>query len=38
LFAWGLMYGFAPQFEEPWLEKEYGEEYSLYKQKVRRFF
>lgn len=37
LLAWGMMYAFAPHFEEPWLVQAYGEEYSLYKQKVRRF-
>lgn len=37
LGAWALMYFLAPAFEEPWLEKEYGQEYLAYKRKVRRF-
>lgn len=37
LAAWALMYLFAPIFEEPWLEQEYGDDYTQYKQNVRRF-
>jgi len=37
LAAWALMYLFAPIFEEPWLKQEYGDAYTQYKQKVRRF-
>ena len=37
LCAWAIMYLFAPYFEEPWLDAEYGAEYRKYKQTVRRF-
>ena len=37
LSAWVIMYLFAPYFEEPWLEAEYGEDYQKYKRSVRRF-
>ena len=38
LALWGLMYWAAPRFEEPWLEREYGDTYSDYKARVPRFF
>lgn len=37
LSAWAIMYLFAPYFEEPWLEAEYGDKYFKYKKSVRRF-
>ena len=38
LILWALLYAFAPFFEEPWLEKEYGDEYLTYKTSTPRFF
>jgi protein-S-isoprenylcysteine O-methyltransferase Ste14 len=38
LLAWALLYLFAPIFEEPWLEKQYGEAYREYRRNVPRFF
>ena len=38
LLAWALLYIFAPMFEEPWLEKQYGNTYREYKRNVPRFF
>lgn len=35
---WAALYLFAPLFEEPWLEKIYGDEFREYKLRVRRFF
>lgn len=37
LILWATMYLLAPVVEEPWLEKEYGEDYRAYKKCVRRF-
>lgn len=37
LAFWGLLYLLAPLFEEPWLEREYGEAYLAYKQSTPRF-
>lgn len=38
LLAWAVLYVFAPIFEEPWLEKQYGDVYREYKRHVPRFF
>ena len=38
LSAWALLYFLAPFLEEPWLEEQYGDEYTSYKEKTRRFF
>ncbi len=38
LTLWGLMYVFAPIFEEPWLKERYGELYLNYKRSTPRFF
>jgi len=38
LFMWAILYLIAPFTEEPWLEREYGDEFKAYKQKTRRFF
>ena len=38
LGAWIVMYLVAPMFEEPWLEKQYGDDYRKYKRNVPRFF
>ena len=37
LAIWALLYLLAPLLEEPWLEKEYGEEYLEYKRQTPRF-
>lgn len=37
LMLWALLYVFAPFFEEPWLENEYGDEYLAYKARTPRF-
>ena len=37
LAFWGLLYLLAPLFEEPWLEREYGETYLAYKKSTPRF-
>ena len=37
LLLWFIFYIVAPFLEEPWLEREYGEQYIAYKNKVRRF-
>ena len=37
LAMWALMYWLAPRFEEPWLEREYGDAYRSYKARTRRF-
>lgn len=37
LSAWAAMYLVAPIFEEPWLEKQYGDNYCEYKKIVPRF-
>lgn len=37
LLLWAAMYWLAPRFEEPWLERQYGDEYRAYKQRTRRF-
>ncbi len=37
LLLWAMMYLIAPFFEEPWLEKQYGDEYVAYKARTRRF-
>ena len=37
LLAWALLYLFAPIFEEPWLEAQYGAAYRAYKTRTRRF-
>jgi len=37
LLLWGLMYVLAPIFEEPWLERAYGDDYLAYKKRTRRF-
>lgn len=37
LSLWGLMYLLAPFVEEPWLEKQYGQEYRDYRTAVPRF-
>ena len=37
LSLWALMYVLAPFIEEPWLQKKYGDEFSIYKTKVPRF-
>jgi len=38
LSLWGALYLIAPIFEEPWLEREYGQAYSTYKAATPRFF
>lgn len=38
LSLWAAMYWLAPRIEEPWLERQYGDEYCAYKQRTRRFF
>ncbi|MEQ3746397.1 MAG: methyltransferase [Henriciella sp.] len=38
LAFWGLLYLLAPLFEEPWLEREYGQAYLAYKKSTPRFF
>jgi len=38
LGAWIVMYLVAPLFEEPWLERQYGDDYRKYKRNVPRFF
>ena len=38
LSLWACLYLFAPLFEEPWLEAEYGTAYIEYKNSVPRFF
>tara|TARA_R110002072_G_scaffold110922_1_gene238932 strand:+ start:8779 stop:9348 length:570 start_codon:yes stop_codon:yes gene_type:complete len=37
LSIWTAFYIAAPFLEEPWLEKQYGDSYKLYKTKVARF-
>lgn len=37
LLLWALMYLIAPFCEEPWLEKQYGSEFTQYKLRVSRF-
>lgn len=37
LTLWALIYIAAPFLEEPWLEQQYGEEYSRYRARVARF-
>lgn len=37
LVLWAIMYVLAPFLEEPWLERQYGEEFKTYKSKVPRF-
>lgn len=37
LAIWTLLYLIAPFLEEPWLEREYGEAFALYKARVPRF-
>ena len=37
LALWALFYWLAPLLEEPWLEREYGNAYLIYKQKTPRF-
>lgn len=37
LSIWALLYLLAPILEEPWLEKEYGAEYTEYKRETPRF-
>ena len=37
LALWAGMYFLAPFVEEPWLEREYGEEYRSYKARTPRF-
>lgn len=37
LVLWALMYLIAPFCEEPWLEKQYGSEFTQYKSRVPRF-
>lgn len=37
LGLWALMYLLAPIFEEPWLRRQYGQEYEDYKRQTRRF-
>lgn len=38
LALWASLYLFAPYFEEPWLEAQYGTAYTEYKNTVPRFF
>jgi len=38
LALWALFYLLAPFLEEPWLEKQYGDEYLAYRKRVPRFF
>lgn len=38
LGIWSLLYVGAPFLEEPWLERQFGEEYRNYKKRVPRFF
>lgn len=38
LAIWGLLYFFAPYFEEPWLEQMYGQPYLDYKVETSRFW
>lgn len=37
LCLWALFYIGAPFLEEPWLEKEYGDDFNKYKERVPRF-
>lgn len=37
LAFWAAMYLLAPIFEEPWLQRQYGQEYLDYKRQTRRF-
>lgn len=37
LATWALFYAIAPMLEEPWLERQYGEDYRAYKAAVPRF-
>ena len=37
LSLWALIYLLAPFIEEPWLQKRYGDDFSIYKTKVPRF-
>ena len=37
LVFWTIMYVIAPFLEEPWLEREYGDDFKIYKSKVPRF-
>lgn len=37
LVVWALFYVVAPFLEEPWLSREYGSEFDLYKANVPRF-
>lgn len=38
LFLWAFLYILAPFFEEPWLQKRYGDDFIMYKSQVPRFF
>ncbi len=38
LSLWAILYLAAPFLEEPWLEREYGDDYRAYKAKTPRFF
>lgn len=38
LALWALLYVIAPFLEEPWLARQYGREFELYKAQVPRFF
>jgi len=37
LILWALLYVGAPFLEEPWLDKEYGNEFRRYRERVPRF-
>jgi protein-S-isoprenylcysteine O-methyltransferase Ste14 len=37
LFLWAFLYVLSPFFEEPWLQKRYVEDFSMYKDQVPRF-
>ena len=37
LAIWAMWYIIAPFLEEPWLEEQYGEEFTRYKERVPRF-
>jgi len=37
LSLWAFLYVLAPFFEEPWLQKRYGDDFIMYKSQVPRF-
>ena len=38
LVLWAVFYIIAPFLEEPWMQRQYGEQYDAYRSRVRRFF